>query len=262
MPILTRLSPARRRYRAVWSSPARKRATLELFARTEADGARDVAAAARRTRDPWLHEHLTRHAADEERHAALFRERAAVLAASAAARVPSPTGLERAFDLDAGRADLDTHGFLQAGLYDELGEVAYLAMLHVAEKRAAALFRLHRDLLDGDPDTQAIFDSILRDEAYHVAYTGQVLKRWRAAGRGREVERALEEARGARLLAALRRAGARSATSLGRVLLLVLQLTLLLPAAWLARRSIPRGGWRPVRPAGAPAAAPDVRGQA
>ncbi len=261
MSILDRLSPARRLHRAVWSSPTRKRATLELFARTEADGGRDVASAARRTRDPWLRERFLRHASDEERHSNLFRERAAALEALEAGRAGAAGALERAFELDPSRADLDSHGFLRAGMYDELGEVAYVAMLHVAELRAAALFRLHRDLLDADRGTQAVFVSILRDEAYHDAYTGEALKRWRAAGRGREVKRALESARGARFLGALRRAGTRAANSLGRTLLLVLQVTLLLPAAWIARRHRPRGGWRPVDGPGARSATADVRAQ-
>jgi rubrerythrin len=245
MSLLQRLSPSRRRYARVWSDPARKRATLELFARTEAEGARDVSAAVARTSDPWLRTHLERHAGDEERHAEMFRRRAAELAESDLSRAPSAAQVDPAFDLEAGRDDLDAHGFLRAAGIDELGDVAYLAMLHVAEKRAASLFALHRDLLRGDPATREVFVSILRDEAYHVAYTGQALKRWREAGRSREVKAGLDAAKGARWMDALRRLGARSGTSFGRTVLLVLQVTVLLPGAWLARRSRPDGRWRP-----------------
>src|SRR5688572_824441 len=121
MSVLQRFSPSRRRYRRVWSDPARKRATLELFARTEADGARDVSAAVARTTDPWLRTHLERHAHDEERHAELFRRRAAELAESDPSRAPSAAQVAPAFDLEAGRDDLDAHGFLRAASIDELG---------------------------------------------------------------------------------------------------------------------------------------------
>jgi hypothetical protein len=245
MSLLQALSPSRRRYRRVWADPARKRATLELFARTEAEGARDVSSAVARTIDPWLRTHLERHANDELRHAELFRRRAAELAESDPSRAPSAAQVEAAFDLEAGRDDLDAHGFLLASGADELGDVAYLALLHVAEKRAAALFALHRDLLRDDPKTREVFVSILRDEAYHVAYTGQALKRWREAGRAREVKAGLDAAKGKRWLDSLRRLGARSGTSFGHMVLLVLQVTLLLPGAWLARRARPNGAWRP-----------------
>jgi hypothetical protein len=148
---------------------------------------------------------------------------------------------------------VDAHGFLTLGLLDELGEVPYVAMLHVAEERAAALFRVHRDLTRHDPATSAIFEEILRDENYHVAWTASVLKSWRAAGRDEEVRAALKQACASRWLGAWKRAGLRSGAGFGRALLIVLYLTLLAPFGLAARRR--RGGtpgWR-----GAPA--PDAR---
>lgn len=235
----------RRRSRAAWSDPLRKRATLELFARTEADGGRDLAVAASRTRDPWLREHLERHASDEERHARLFRERAAALGESGGPRADVS---ERSLNMAPERADFDAHGFMSANLYDELGEVAYVAMLHVAERRAAELFTMHRDLLGDDAATRAVFERILKDEVYHVAYTGTALERWRKAGRDAEVRTALAAARGERRLDGLRRLGARAGTNLGRALLFVLQATLLLPAVPIARRALPGAGWSPAGP--------------
>ena len=244
-----RLSTGRRRLRAVWSEPTRKRATLELFARTEADGGRDLAAAAARTGDPWLREHLVRHARDEERHARLFRERADELGQ---AGVRAADVSERNLALAPERADHDAHGFMRSNLYDELGELAYVAMLHVAERRAAELFATHRDVLRDDPRTRAVFAEILVDEAYHVAYTGKALERWRRAGRAGEVRAALAQARGGRRLDGLRRLGARAGANLGRALLFVLQATLLLPAVPLARRALPGSGWAAPGPAGDP----------
>jgi rubrerythrin len=233
-----------RRSRAAWTDPARKRRTLESFAVTEEDGGRDLAAAARRVSDPELRGHLERHARDERRHAGLFRARAAQLPGAAPAEEP-----DRPRDLSRGRraGELDAHGFLNAGLIDELGEVEYVAMLHVAERRAAELFQLHAALNEDDPRTRAVFEEILVDERYHVAYTGRFLERWRAEGRGAEVRRALREARGSRALGAWKRLGARSAAGFGRALLYVVYWTLLVPFGLLARRHRHEPGWRPPR---------------
>jgi hypothetical protein len=64
------------------------------------------------------------------------------------------------YDLSRGRpaTEVDAHGFFTAGLLDEMGEVAYVAMLHEAEKRAAKLFQVHSDLTRDDPPTAAVFE--------------------------------------------------------------------------------------------------------
>ena len=241
----------RRRNRAVWRDPARTRRTLESFAATEEDGGRDLVAAARRASDPELALHLRRHARDELRHAELFRGRAArVVAPEAGEERP-----DRPYDLSRGRraGELDAHGFLTAGLIDELGEVEYVAMLHVAEGRAADLFTLHAELCEHDPETRAIFEEILRDEKYHVAYTARFLDRWRAEGRAREVDRALRAARGSRLFGAWKRLGARSGAGFSRLVLRVLYWTVLAPFGLLAARRPGAAGGRPARPARASA---------
>lgn len=232
---------------AVWADPIRTIRTLESFARTEADGARDIATAALRTVDPELQRHFTRHAADERRHAELFARRAAALRAEHP-QAPPPDDDKR-LDLDRSRrsADVDAHGFFVAGLFDELGEVAYVAMLHVAERRAAALFTTQRALTRHDPQTRAIFEEILRDEQYHVAYTKSMLAQWRRQGRGREVGTALTSARGQRLLGAWKRLGARSAHGLGRVLLALVYWTVCVPFGLVARGSATREGWQAAR---------------
>jgi rubrerythrin len=232
-------------HRAVWGDPERRRLTLESFAVTEEDGGKDLVAAARRVTDAELRGHLERHARDEHRHAELFRRRAGELV-----RTSAGSGLtDKAYDLSRGRraGELDAHGFFNAGLYDELGEVEYVAMLHVAEKRAAELFAMHAALNDSDPETRAIFEEILRDEKYHVAYTGRFLDQWRAEGRAAEVERALRNARGSRALGAWKRLGARSGAGFGRALLYLLYWTLLAPFGLLARRQRDQAGWRAPR---------------
>lgn len=246
-----------RRSRGVWRDPARKLRTLESFAQTEEDGGRDLLVAARRVADPDLRRHLERHAQDEEKHAGLFRRRAAELRAE----LPAHDGAERPdkpYDLSRGRgAEVDAHGFFNAGLIDELGEVDYVAMLHVAELRAAKVFEMHRELAADDERMRAIFDEILKDEKYHCAYTGKFLERWRGEGRALEVARGLKAARGSRLLGAWKRLGVRSAAGLSRVVLYLMYWTVLAPFGLLSRRSERSRGWR-----GPPRRDSDAFGQA
>ena len=229
---------SRTRNRRAWSEPARKLRTLESFAATEEDGGRDLEVAARRVSDPELRAHLARHAADEVRHAALFHARAAELRSELA--LPARDALEpdRAYDLARHRShELDAHGFLRADLSEEHGEIAYVAMLHVAERRAAELFRVHRDLNQGDTVLRETFEEILRDEKYHVAYTGRFLERWRAEGRGREVDSGLRLARGSRFIGAWKRLGLRSTTGFAHAVLWVVYWLFLWPFALAGRAS-------------------------
>lgn len=237
---------ATRRVRPVWTDPVRRYRTLLSFAETEEDGGKDLAAAARRISDPDLRKHILRHAEDEKRHAALFRRRAAELADEAAGGEASAGASDRAYDLSRKRPGLevDAHGFFNAGLCDELGEVAYVAMLHVAERRAAEVFETHRDANAGDAATREVFEEILRDEKYHVAYTGRFLDKWRADGRGHEVRAGLRSARSSRLLDAWKRLGVRSGAGFSRLVLRVLYWTLLAPFGLAARRSEGRAGWQ------------------
>jgi rubrerythrin len=244
---LALLSPTRRRNRAVWADPVRKLRTLEAFARTEADGGKDIAAAARRVTDPELRQHLLRHAEDEVRHADLFHRRAAELREAGGTTLVA-TEDANAYDLSRGRpaSEVDAHGFFNVGLIDDMGDVAYVAMLNIAEKNAASLFTMHRDLLWDDAETRAIFEDILKDEKYHVAYTGTILEKWKKDGRVAEVKAAMTTAKGSRILGAMKRAGIRMGAHFGRTLMLVLYYTLLAPIGFLASRGRSPAGWQDV----------------
>ncbi|MFN0242840.1 MAG: ferritin-like domain-containing protein [Planctomycetota bacterium] len=238
--------PSGRALRELWNDPERRIRTLESFSKTEEDGGLDLLAAARRVGDPELKKSLEVHARDERRHAELFRRRASELRAQAASTPRTGEDSMRAYDLVRGRAatDVDAHGFFTAGLCDELGDVAYVAMLHVAEKRAAAVFEQHRDAVPDDAATRAIFEEILNDEKFHVSYTGNFLKQWRKQGRSHEVKAALRRAKGSRFIGAWKRFGARSAGSFGRAVLWIMYWTLLLPFALFARKRKTPGGFR------------------
>lgn len=242
----------RRRYQAVWSDPRRSLLTLESFAETEEDGGKDLEAAALRVRDGEVLTHIGHHAKDEVRHAQLFRDRAREVAEAQGRHLGAKEEeMGKAYDLAGTRGvdQVNTHGFFQVGLFDEMGEVGYVAMLHVAEKRAAHIFSVHHRaaLAAGDQATAGIFEQILKDEKYHVAWTGTVLKRWRGEGRDAEVSRALSSAKRGRALDAWRRLGLRSASGLATVLLCVMYWTLLAPFGVLARTTRPRIGWQEPR---------------
>jgi len=231
----------RRLYQAVWADPARKARTLESFSQTEANGGVDIRAAARRAMHPELKKHLERHGEDEIRHAEMFRRRAQELNAEGAGRGRGLGLSDRAANLDTERPGEDeggfgSHGFLAGSRFDDVGEVVYVAQLHVAEKEAARLFSIHRDLNADDPQTAALFEAILKDEKYHVSWTGTVLEHWRKEGRASEVKQALNDAEGARFMGAWKRLGVRSAGSFGRAVMWVLYFTLLLPFGLFARR--------------------------
>ncbi|MFN7146119.1 MAG: hypothetical protein ACK4YP_20270, partial [Myxococcota bacterium] len=113
------------------------------FAETEAFGARDLAQAATVVADPWLRRQLLRHAQDEVRHASILEEGTAR---------PAARGLGAAVLGDAAA---------ETGLdVEQLGEVRFLAFVHLAEKRAVEEFAMHRAALGADGDR---LDAILAD---------------------------------------------------------------------------------------------------
>lgn len=237
----------RRKWGTIWHDPLRRYRTLQSFSETEEDGGRDLISAARHVCDPDLREHMLRHADDEVRHAELFRSRAREvrdLAMGGRGAEGKDTG--SGYDLSGTRngLDLDSHGFFNAGIYDEIGEVAYVAMLHVAEQRAAEVFQIHHDLNAHDPETQELFKKILKDERYHVSYTGRFLEKWREEGRGREVDEGLKSAKASRFMGAWKRLGVRSGANFSRVVMLVMYWTCIAPFGMVTRRSRPSADWQ------------------
>lgn len=145
---------------------------LQQFAETEAFGARDLAHAALQVNDPWLRRQLVLHAQDEVRHASILEEGTAP---------PERVGLGASVMGESlGETGIDL---------ERMGDVRFLAFVHLAEKRAVEEFALHRAALG---EEGARFDSILADEKRHVAWTGHALERFRKEGRGAEVDAALK----------------------------------------------------------------------
>jgi len=220
----------------VWNDPRRRARKLLRFAETEASGGQDLSRAAELTCDGLLRQLFLRHASDEQRHAGLFRKRGRALVRS----LPGATGT--GFDAnwfapgERGLDDLHVDGGSDASL---------LAFLHLSEKAAAGRFALYQEVLAADPETQGVFDTILRDEAFHMTYTHQQLTRV-APGRWSAV---LWKARLGRLWKAYLRIAAAVAGLLGTMILLLQYVLVLPPFALLARRYARREpqGWFPAR---------------
>ncbi|MFT7485565.1 MAG: rubrerythrin [Candidatus Paceibacteria bacterium] len=225
------------RYRAMWSDPVRRVRTLESFGMTEDDGGRDLLAAAKRVSDPELLHHIERHAKEEMMHGELFRRRAAELRAESQANgsIREDYSDKSSDMLRARDVEVDGHGFYDGSMLDSMGEVAYVAMVHVVEKRAANTFELHMKCIGDDEKTRLLFERVAKDEKYHISYTGKILDKWRKEGRDREVQDAIKEAERSTFLGSWKRLGLRSGAGFGKVLLYVCYWTMIAPVGLLVR---------------------------
>jgi hypothetical protein len=218
----------------------------------EAAGGESLAEAAASVGDSGLRGQLEAHAADELRHAGLLRSRAQQLRSEASLPTGSIADSEAPLpELASGRpaSEVNVHGFYRTAMLDELGEVAYVVMLHAAERRSLKMYRADRRLTARDTATSAVFDEMLKDEERHVAYTAELLRKWDGAGRGREVSDGRAAARGGRAWQSWKETGMRAGASFGRVVLTILYVTILAPFGLAARRTRDPLGWQGERTA-------------
>lgn len=223
-------------HRWIWSDPGRRAHKLLRFSDTETDGGRDILRAAELTSDPLLRRLYLVHASDENRHGRIFRRHASQLLRNHANRSATPAF---AWNAPAG------HG-LDDLRVDEESDLTMLAFLHVAEKEAAARFAIYRDAVRSDPPTQAIFEEILRDEAFHMNYTLTQLVRV-----SQERHRVpLWSARLKRLWKSYLRIATALAGAIGTVLLTIQYFVIVPIFALLAKRSERREprGWHSIPP--------------
>jgi rubrerythrin len=218
----------------VWRNPARRARKLLDFAQTEADGGRDLIRAAELTQDPVLRRLYTVHAADEERHAALFRSRGTELLRA----LPDPSVAKSAMNWVApGERGLDD---LRV---EKNSDASLLAFLHLSEKTAARHFAAYVEALKEDTGTCAVFREILHDETFHMNYTLAQLNRVAAGQRGAHLWRA----RLGRLWKAYLRIMSAIAGVIGSLVLTLQYFLLIPPFALMAKRAERREpeGWRP-----------------
>jgi hypothetical protein len=221
-------------HRWIWHDAERRARKLLNFAETEADGGRDLVRAAELTQDPTLRRLYMVHAADEERHAALFRMRGAALLRALPARMSATAQLNWIAPGERGLDDLRVHSESDASL---------LAFLHLSEKAAAGHFAAYGDAVRGDPQTGQVFKEILHDETFHMNYTLAQLTR--VAPERRRI--LLWRARLGRLWKAYLRVMSAIAGVIGTIILTLQYFVLLPPFAFLAKRAARRepAGWTP-----------------
>ncbi len=211
-----------------WRTDRQLAQRLEGFAATEAGSALDMLEAAELVGEPRLRRLFLRHATDEARHAFLFRRAA------------------RGIHPDGARA-LPEHALIRATrqrLFTRYGLVRFLAFVHLAERRAARQFEVIRAHHSNRADVVDLFDQVLRDERFHVAYTKSALARIRREGRGGAVRWALVRARAQGAWEAWRRVGRKMGEVASRVVLLLLFATTVPLFALLERTKSPALGWR------------------
>lgn len=111
-----------------------------------------------RTDDPDLQIKLTRHLADESRHAWLWTERIVELGG---AIILVPDGYQRQLKRRVGTPST---------------VLDLLALTYVVEERAQKRYHEHAVRPDVDPKTAALLEAMNEDEAWHLAWVGEKLR--------------------------------------------------------------------------------------
>jgi bacterioferritin (cytochrome b1) len=126
--------------------------TMNFYRDAELQGARLLLNLHRHLRDSDSQVKLTRHLADEARHAWLWTERICDLGGAPA---PIASGYQRRM----GR---------KVGVPGDVTEL--LALTLVAENRALERYRAHAARPNVDGDTMAVLDAVTRDENWHLEW--------------------------------------------------------------------------------------------
>lgn len=139
--------------------------------------------------DQELHRMITRHKADELRHAEMFHDRAARIGAPVA---PLPDEL-----MFIRRMDRALGGFLDGKVAGPEGVMKAYLLLQVIEERAVTQFGLLVPVMRiYDPESAEVIAAVVRDEERHIKYCRAISRRYapdpvtlaRALQRMREIE--------------------------------------------------------------------------
>ncbi|APR81849.1 Hypothetical protein A7982_07198 [Minicystis rosea] len=208
-----------------WRVPGHAARMLHGFAQAEQGSMIDLIAAANLTPSPERRALYLRHALDEGRHASMFAHRSAELRRAEGLPPVGPV-----------LSDSEQ-------LFERLGEVRFLAFVHLGEARGRAQFAAHiRTCRErGDERSVALLTAVNADEARHEEYTGVLLAE--LAGGTREARRAVRRARMWEAWRLWRRAGRWAAARVYAALMMILFVAVA-PLALLVRVVRPaRAGW-------------------
>jgi len=126
--------------------------TMNFYRDAELQGSRLLLNLHRHLRDPDSQTKLTRHLADETRHAWLWTRRICDLGGA-------PTAVASGYQRRMGR---------RIGIPGDVTEL--LALTVVAENRALERYRAHASRPDVDGETMAVLDAVTRDENWHLEW--------------------------------------------------------------------------------------------
>jgi bacterioferritin (cytochrome b1) len=177
-------------FRQVVSNPALHLFILKNYHYTEEFGAAELRSVARLLADLDLKQQMTQHVADEEKHAALFKQRILELGGS-----PGLTPAElsvaffrrfEAYGLGISDARLQADHPLEAR---EL--VRFLVPLKFEEDFGLWAFRTHRQAAAADPETAQMLDTVIPDEQRHTAYLAEALEKLGRSGYQADIDQAL-----------------------------------------------------------------------
>ena len=214
-----------------WRIPGRPSVLLAQFSQAERGSAYDMMAAAEMTQRRDMRRKYLEHSLDETAHALAFRDRAQALG----------MGREASALIDIGY--LQEHGIVGGQtLFERLGELDFMAFVHIAESGAMEQFEVYKHITVVDADTQSELDQVRKDEHFHMTYSGAELDVYRQQGRASEVRRAIWGVHWRRLkekwLAFSRRVG----DAVSGVWLLAMYVVVVGPFRLLARPEA--SGWR------------------
>lgn len=218
----------------VWRTPMRSARMLHSFAHAEQGSMLDIRLAATATPSTARAAAYLRHADDEARHCVMFTRRCAQLAAQAgsANKLLPPV-----------RADCER-------LFEQLGELDFLAFVHWGEARAIRQFHAYIDYFEaqGRQGDATLLKTILVDENRHAAYTRELLVE--LAGSEHEAQRAIGRVRRWELWRTWLRKGRFLAEHVYTLAMLMVYV-LAAPLSLLLRLARPaRAGFRALAPSG------------
>jgi bacterioferritin (cytochrome b1) len=153
--------------------------TMNFYRDAELQGARLLLNLHRHLRDPDSQLKLTRHLADEARHAWLWTERICDLGGA-------PTAVASGYQRRMGR---------KIGIPANVTEL--LALTLVAENRAIERYRAHAARPDVDAATLAVLNAVTRDEDWHLKWIETKLREFASTRGGSEHVQELLERYGA-----------------------------------------------------------------
>lgn len=226
-----------------WRLPSGPLRLMTQFSQAERGSYYDMLVAAELTGRRDLRRRYLEHALDEGRHAGLFLGR--VQALGGADRTLAVLS-DAAYLADAGIQGHET-------LFERLGELQFLAFVHVAEADAVEQFQTYLRLGLPDAETAQMLRTILKDEAFHVSYSRAALEPYRLQGRQDEVRHALRTARRHRLLERWKAGAHHLGAVVSTLWLGLFYLVAVGPFSLIERRS--PGGWQAPQPDPRPLAA-------